>query len=716
MNIEKVAYYGSLFLLICVVLLAYFAYSISRDRGMALVANEFTYLDGTFVMMLFLFCIMDLCGFDVPKRMSIPMCAVNTFFVVVAISSEQHELFIKNAKLATYLGASHLRFDYGPLYNAYVIYNIINMLAIFGVIFYAMIRRKKKVSYRHTWALAMVLFSIVALYFIQTVANTPFDLLPIGYVIIEIVILHVIQRNGVYDVAAIAIKSNEQNKDYGCIVFDNKKNYLGSNEAAKFYFPELNDLNVDATVPDGQIRKEFVDWIDAFNGGNTSNKVFTINEKKILCSIREHYKGNKKFGYVIGMRDDTEQQVFIEKLNVMNEELAQTVEQLDNANKTKSQFLANMSHEIRTPINAILGMNEIAMRECDDMSQMSRLQDIESAGNNLLAIINDILDFSKIEAGKIEFFNDDYKVAMLIKDVVDLVENKALDKGLKLNIEIDEQIPHILIGDKKRILQVMVNILNNAVKYTPSGSVTLKLYSNNIDANNIYLVAVIADTGIGIKSEDLGELFQSFSRIEEKRNRAIEGTGLGLAITQRLIQGMGGEIQVASVYGEGTTFTVTLPQQIKSNEALGNYKLRIADEKKNKKTNCNIDASGVKILVVDDNGMNLKVAKGLLKPTKADVTLASSGRECLDLMEKEHFDIVFLDHMMPAMDGLETLAIAKQTEHLCDETIFIALTANAISGVREQFMAAGFDEYLSKPVKPQDMYHAISQFIPTTKK
>lgn len=712
MTLKRVAYYGSLFLLIAVVTLAYFIYSISDNLGMALVANEFTYLDGTFVMMLFMFCVMDLCGIEVPKRQSIPMCTVNALFLIIAVTSTKHNLFIVNPVLGSSLGATHISIEYGPIYIAFIIHSILNILITCGIIIYAYKYRRRKVSYKHTTSLGWALFSIISLYIVQNVANLPFDSLPFGYVIIELILLHIIQRNDFFDVAVIAINSNEQNKDFGCIVFNTRKNYLGSNEAAKFYFPELDLLSLDAPVPEGPIRKEFITWIEAYENGDTSKKVFNFFGKKIVCTIREYQKDKRKLGYVISMRDDTEQQNFIEKLNSMNEELSHTVSALDYASKTKSQFLANMSHEIRTPINAILGMNEIAMRECDDISQMSHLQDIESAGNNLLAIINDILDFSKIEAGKIEFFNEEYDVATLIKDVTDLIEKKASDKGLKLNVDIDEALPSKLFGDKNRILQVLVNVLNNAVKYTSKGSVSLNLTSNQTDFDRIDLIATISDTGIGIKKENLNELFQSFTRIEENRNRAIEGTGLGLAITDKLVKGMGGNIHVSSVYGEGSTFTITIPQLIKSKEAIGNYKLRVADTKKSKKNECTVNAEGVQVLVVDDNNMNLKVTKGLLKPTKAEVTLASSGRECLELIAKQHFDIIFLDHMMPEMDGLETLAQAKQTEHMCKDSKFIALTANAITGVREQFMEAGFDEYLSKPVKPQDLYHTIEEFMP----
>ncbi|MCQ2494463.1 MAG: ATP-binding protein [Lachnospiraceae bacterium] len=712
MTLKRVAYYGSLFVLVAVVTLSYFICSISTDFGMALIAHEFTYMDGTFIMMLFLFCVMDLSGYSVPKQMSIPMCVVNTLILLTDVTSPLHNLFIKNPVLRSDYGASHLDIEYGPVYNVFIVQTVMYIIGVFLVLNNAFQRRKARVSYKQTFAIGWILALIIVIYIIQTAAHIPFDMLPIGYVMIMLVILYIIQRNDVYDVAVIAVESNEQNKDFGCIVFNRRKNYLGSNESARFYFPDLEHLTIDAPVPPGNIRKEFVDWIDHYEAGNTSKKIFNIFGKKITCSIRAYLKDKRKVGYIIVMRDDTEQQDLIEKLNSMNEELALTVAALDQASKTKSQFLANMSHEIRTPINAILGMNEIAMRECDDSAQMAHLQDIESAGNNLLSIINDILDFSKIEAGKIDFFNEDYKVAFLIKDVVDLIEKKANDKGLKLNIDIDESIPEELCGDKNRILQAFVNVLNNAVKYTAEGSVTFKLSGEKKNDTTIILTAEISDTGIGIKEEDLVELFQSFSRIEEKRNRSIEGTGLGLAITQRLIEGMDGTIHVSSVYGEGSVFTMTIPQEIKSTEPLGDYKLRVTGEKKHKKVECNVDATGVQILVVDDNSMNLKVSKGLLKPTNATVTLAGGGREALDLMAKQHFDIIFLDHMMPEMDGLETLSIAKKTDHMCKNSKYIALTANAISGVREQFMEAGFDEFLSKPVKPQDLYHTVEQYMP----
>ena len=712
MSVKKIAYYGSLFILITVVCLAYFAYSIAIDTGTALAANEFTYLDGTFVMMLFLFCIMDMCGFNVPVAVSAPLCLINIGFLIVAFTSGYHNLFVTNYEIAHALGASHLSMELGPVYIAYIVYDVLYVIAVLGIVIHSVVNRKK-ISYKQTLVLGGIMASIIILYFVQFVLGLPFDLLPISYVVMEFGILAVVKRIGVYDVTSIAVSANEENKDFGCIVLDNGKNYIGANEAAKYYFPQLKDLQIDMQIGDDYIKREFVDWVDAYNKGNTSSKLYSIEDKKILCKIRTYEKGKRKYGYIISMRDDTEEQEYIDRLNIVNEELALSVEQLDNAAKAKSQFLANMSHEIRTPINAIIGMNEIAMRECSDKSVISYMQDIESASNHLLGIINDILDFSKIEAGKIDFILEDYDLGLLIKEVEDLVKKKAEDKGLNLKICCAEDIPCTLRGDKNRISQVLVNLLNNAVKYTHEGSVTMSVSRGAELEGKTELVISVADTGIGIKKENIGELFESFTRIEESRNRKIEGTGLGLAITKKLVEGMRGHIEVESVYNEGSTFTVFIPQSVINPEPIGDYKKRAQVARNTKSSADIIKAPGVKILIVDDNSMNLKVAKGLLKPTLAEVTLALSGKECLELIKDTRFDMVFLDHMMPEMDGIETLARARKEDNLCKDVPFIALTANAIAGARDEFINAGFDEYLSKPVKPGELYEMVKKYMPS---
>ena len=385
----------------------------------------------------------------------------------------------------------------------------------------------------------------------------------------------------------------------------------------------------------------------------------------------------------------------------------------EQASRAKSDFLANMSHEIRTPINAIMGMNEMVLREEENESVKGYALNIQSASQNLLAIINDILDFSKIESGKMEIIEENYQLSSLINDVVAMIQIKADQKGLEFHVNIEETIPNGLVGDVGRIRQVMVNLLNNAVKYTKQGSVTLNVHGLQ-EKDVCSLEISVEDTGIGIKEEDMDKLFRDFERLDLNENRNVEGTGLGLAITRNLVEMMQGTLEVFSVYHQGSTFIVRLPQRITDAAPVGDFKQRFEELKKQQAAyHESFVARDAHVLVVDDNEMNLLVVSNLLKKTQVQVTTCQSGLECLKLIEENHYDVILLDHMMPNMDGIETLQRAKaMTNSLCKETPFIALTANAISGVREMYLSAGFDNYLSKPVTGKALEEMIQKYLP----
>ena len=390
------------------------------------------------------------------------------------------------------------------------------------------------------------------------------------------------------------------------------------------------------------------------------------------------------------------------------------------ANEAKSAFLSNMSHEIRTPINAVLGMNEMILRESDDPSILSYSENIRTAGSTLLGLINDILDFSKIEAGKIEIIPVDYDLSILIHDLVNMIYTRTDAKGLELKLDIDRTIPKLLNGDEIRIKQVITNILTNAVKYTEKGSVTFQLKRDKSipgDTDRVMFRVAVIDTGIGIKKEDMEKLFSKFDRIEEKRNRNIEGTGLGMSITKSLLEMMGSELKVESEYGKGSTFYFLLEQKVVAWDELGDYEQSHREQLKNRgKYKEKLKAPDARILVVDDNTMNLAVFKSLVKQTLIQTDTAESGDEGLELVAETKYDIIFLDHMMPGKDGIETLKELKACSGNPNINVpVICLTANAISGAREQYITAGFIDYLTKPIDPDKLEEMLIKYLPDEK-
>lgn len=387
----------------------------------------------------------------------------------------------------------------------------------------------------------------------------------------------------------------------------------------------------------------------------------------------------------------------------------------DAANKAKSSFLAEMSHEIRTPINAILGMNEMILREAEDENIIEYSSNVQSAGRTLLSIINSILDFSKIEDGKMEIVPVRYDVASVIHDLVNSILERVKAKGLEFKVDIDETIPSRLYGDDVRISQIIMNLLTNAVKYTNEGTVTFSVRADGREAENVFLMVEVCDTGIGIKEEDMDKLFESFGRLEEKRNRHIEGTGLGMAIVTKLLTMMDSELKVESVYGEGSKFSFRLRQPVVNEEPIGDYAKRLEKSTKEVKGGEYLFAPEAEVLVVDDNEMNRKVASNLMKRNGIRPELLASGEETIARVREKNYDIIFLDHMMPKMDGIETLERLKEEKLLESGTTVIALTANAVVGARERYLEAGFHDYLSKPMEVDKLEEKLAKYLPAEK-
>ncbi len=412
--------------------------------------------------------------------------------------------------------------------------------------------------------------------------------------------------------------------------------------------------------------------------------------------------------------------VDVQQLNDLNKELSKAREEAENAKEeayaavsSKDKYLAKMSHEIRTPINSVLGMNEMIQREAKDENILAYAADIETGGKMLLSLVNDILDLSKIEADKMEIIPVEYQVRNLIRDCYVIINSRAREKNLDLYFDIDVNLPDTLYGDDIRIRQIIINLLTNAVKYTDKGQVTLCMSGEESEGSFILKIAV-KDTGHGIRKEDQEKIFENFQRIDEKKNRNVEGIGLGLLITKQLTDLMHGKLVVESVYELGSCFSVDIPQIVVNETPLGEFSvLNPVDVKKKAEHKALIYAPRAKVLFVDDMKTNLKVMTALLKETGVNVDTALSGSECIKKVRDTQYDMIFLDHMMPEMDGIETMyELLHMEDNKSKETPVIMLTANASQGAKEEYMQEGFSDYLSKPCKGKELEEMLLKYLP----
>ncbi len=403
-----------------------------------------------------------------------------------------------------------------------------------------------------------------------------------------------------------------------------------------------------------------------------------------------------------------------DELEKKNIELENAMIDARKASRARDVFLANMSHEIRTPINTMLGLNELILRESQDETIRGYALDIKQAGTILLSLVSDILDFSKLQSGKMELAEGTYDISSLLNDLINSVSIPLRKKKLRLSLDIASDIPYKLSGDEVHLRQIIGNLLSNAVKYTQTGTVTLRLAWEKQEKETLLLKIAVEDTGVGVKEKDIARIFETFNRLDMEASRNEEGTGLGLAVTHQLVGMMGGKLEVKSEYGKGSVFSFAIPQKIINASPLGDFQ-----EQYDKSVRNSISyrekfiAPLAKILVVDDNAMNLAVAQDLLRKTKLQIDVASSGGECLEMLKRKEYHLICMDHMMPVMDGVQTLHAIRELEDNPSRNIpVIALTANAVVGAKEFYLKAGFEDYLSKPIEPDKLEDILIQYLP----
>ena len=501
--------------------------------------------------------------------------------------------------------------------------------------------------------------------------------------------------------------------------------YFGTHNEVMAYDMKLIMLILMLIIPSAILINKYAEWritrpigqmANAVKRFNTGNHEDLNRDLRRVKNLNIH-TGDEIEDLYTSFSDTFSETVayieYIEKQRNLERDLAVA----KKANEAKNNFLSNISHEIRTPINAVLGFDEMIIRESKDPSITEHAREIQNSGKTLLSLINDILDFSRIESGRMDIIPVEYDIASMVNDLTNMVEVRARDKGITVNVEVDENIPHVLVGDEMRLRQCTMNILTNAVKYTEKGTIDFCLNFSKVNDEFIDLTIKVRDTGQGIKEEDLAKLFTPFERINEEVNRTIEGTGLGMNIVKKLLELMGATLSVQSEYGKGSEFSFTVRQQVASWEPVGRFSKQYEESlSRIVMYEESFHAPEAKILVVDDTRANLTVIKGLLKENLMQIDVAESGPEAIELSADKKYDIIFLDHRMPGMDGIETFHHIKEDEvSLNADTPIIVLTANAITGSREKYLSEGFSDYLSKPIDSGRLDSMLLAYLPPNK-
>ena len=625
-----------------------------------------------------------------------------SFFILISTVG-MHHLYYREYWLAPSdmnLSGHILSSTPAPLYYLYMITQIIEItgyMIVVGISFRQKQNSPNYLKYQlHASLLGVVLAPLILLTMWLLGVIKGDDPTPLGILLASVFMSLAVIIYGLFDPVRNAKDTIIQKLTECLIVADMERNFLYLNPAAETltnHIYKKQGYYTDQSIYDFIKRDgEYFDW---------DGRHYRIHEQELKVNAIVQ-------GYMLSVVDITE-------IMEQNQRMKELVEQAESANRAKSAFVSNISHEIRTPMNSIVGIAEILLRRQHDEQEEQYLQNIQDSGQALLAIINDVLDFSKMESGKMQLFEEPYDTLSLYYDMKVIFENRIGDRSIKLLYDLDQNLPCRLIGDAGRLRQIIVNLVGNAIKYTEEGHVklTVRLQEREQADHAVQLYIAVEDTGVGIKEEDQQLLFDSFERVDVKKNREKEGTGLGLAISRDLVQRMGGDISLHSVYGEGSTFFFTIRQGVEDWAPI--REAEPVREKRKKKENKEwmFEAPEAKVLLVDDNDMNLVVAKALLEPLKIQIETARNGAEALQMVKQKAYDLVLMDHMMPIMDGIEaTKEIRKLPEEAYRTLPIIALTANAMIDARKEFEEAGMNGFVAKPIEFSAICRELYHFLP----
>ncbi len=670
----------------------------------ALTTVKFSYLGKSFLgITMFLF-VMQICKVKIPVWVSRTLALVHIVIIFLVLNCEKHTLFYNSIEFVQEGDFPHLVLGHGVVYNLNCIILISYAAVMIGVCVHYYQRAHYVFEKKQFGNLLFI--NIVALLgfaiYISGVTKG-YDITLLAYLIDTILLSVLIFRHRLFDTLTLAKDLAVDSLAEGLVVVDNDEKIIYFNQKAEQIYEKISL---------GKAEPILEDMNDC------------ILEKKNIIRDKQIYavgsymveQESTYYGKMYVLTDVTDNYHYTKRMQEQAEIMKELKEQAEAANQAKSLFASNMSHEIRTPMNAIVGLTEVLLRKDWPIEDKKYLLNIKSSGKALLDIINDLLDFSKIEAGKFVITRDTYDIAQMLRDIQVIGDTRIGDKDVKLVMDVDREIPRLLYGDSLRIRQVLINIMNNAIKFTDKGSVTVQVQAKQREGKRVQLDFSVKDTGQGIKKQDLEHLFNAFTQVDLKKNRGKEGTGLGLAISRQLVELMGGTLLVESEYGKGSEFYFTLWEGIESEENIGDFgevKEQAGDAGKDMFTFTLPEAT---ILLVDDNEINREVAQALLEPFEMKIDVVSNGKEALDLVQQNHYDLVFMDHYMPVMDGVEATRRIRSLEGDYYKNLpILALTADAVQGVKEEFLAAGMNDFVSKPIAMKDITSALTRWIPKNK-
>lgn len=781
----------------------------AETMAQALQAVKFIYLGKPFVILMMFLFVLEQCKVIVPRKISNFITVVHFTITLLVLSCERHHLYYSSIDFVQSGIFPHLKFGHGPIYIAYngliVCYIIVMIFVCIRRVFTINNEVERRKAYRFLLIILLMTGGLVAF---MSGKTGGYDTTLLMYLICNLILSVTLYRDKVLDTLTMAKEQAVDELSDGLVVLDNEDIVIYYNQKVKELYQLESDKSIQAVI------EEMDDCIVNKKNIERHNRIYAVQSRLLL-------KENYYFGKMYVLNDMTESFHYAKNAQEQASIMKALKEQAEAANQAKSAFVSNMSHEIRTPMNAIVGMTEILLRENLPKQDVGYLLNIKNSGNALLSIINDILDFSKIESGKMELTEAEYEPMSMLSDLGMMFLTRIGEKDIELIFDIDSKLPHRLMGDALRIRQIIINIVNNATKFTDEGYVKLQIKVGKVVDNDMELLISVKDTGQGIKENDLKKLFGSFQQVDSKKNYGKEGTGLGLAISKQLVELMGGTIGVRSTYGEGSEFYFNIHQKICGSayaaeihdkavqqsilvggffkkecmresvaammqeyqvhyvpyeewkkapvkldyfftDALGcgcelkeeiadnmellgeicilrNPMLDDCDEESVTKINkpfyslnfcqainhelgeiseqeeryLNFTAPAAEILIVDDNEMNLKVACGLLEPLGMHLDVADSGKRALQMIQKKEYHIIFMDHMMPVMDGIETTERIRALDGAYYQNVpVVALTANALLDAREQFKKAGMNDFVAKPIEMKEICNCIKKWLP----